>query len=848
MKNLSLLFVFLLGNIAAIAQNIQTPQTPQATSNQVNTLDSALTCLHQRQLFNGVALVAEGGKAVYKKAFGTANIATGEPLTTRSAFNLASVSKQFVAMTLMMLNERGQLAYDDEVRKHLPSFPYEKITIRQLMTHTSGLPEYFDLVQRYMHSTDTVENADILQLLADKKPPPDFQPGERWSYSNTGYVLLPLIVEKVSGEPFEKFFQENIAKPLGLKDTYVYHLRLGESPKNRVYGFRRSEGRLLPDDLGRFDGLDGDGNVYSSAEDLLAWEQALYTEKLVKKTTLQEAFTPVKLNDSSTHGYGFGWGISEDGNMLSHTGGWAGFRTIIVRFLDKKQTLILLCSDGNFYQRNIAMNILAGKPFTLPQTHLIHNVQVVDGTGAPARPAALRILNDRIREVGDLSPLPGETVTDGKGRVLAPGFIDSHSHHDWSLADQPEAIACVNQGITTIVVGQDGGGSLMDTIEASFTKQAPAVNLATYTGHATLRRLAMGGSRALFRQCTPAELEKMKAMLDEEMKKGSFGLSTGLEYESGFYSSREEVLELAKIAAKHQGRYISHIRSEDTDLDFALDEIINIGRECKMPVKISHIKVSIKSKWGQSRQVLAALQAARAEGIDITADCYPYDFWQSTLRVLFPKRDYENLASAEYAMTDLVDPAGSYLVRFAPQPEYAGKSLTEIAAMRGETPAQSLVWLVATAATYEEKHPGENVEGVMGKAMSEEDVRNFLAWSHTNICSDGSTEGHPRGYGAFARVLARYVREQKLLTLEDAVHKMTGLTAEHLGIRDRGVIASGNYADLVLFDPATVQDNAVIGNNKALSTGIGAVWVNGQLVYEDGKARGNMPGRFLKRE
>jgi N-acyl-D-aspartate/D-glutamate deacylase len=768
-------------------------------------------------------------------------------LKTTSAFNLASVSKQFVAMTVMMLKEKGQLSYDDEVRRYLPEFPYPGITIRHLLTHTSGLPEYFDLALRYLGSTDTVENQHVLKLLANHQPALEFQPGERWQYWNTGYVLLPLIVEKLSELAYEQFFQQKIAGPLGLKDTYVYHLRLQASPQNRVYGFRRSEGKTLPDDLGRFDGLDGDGNVYSSAEDLLKWEQSLFTEKLVKKSTLQEAFTPVRLNDGTTYPYGFGWFIGENGKELSHTGGWAGFRTLIVRFLDKKQTLILLCNDGNFFQRDISVNILKGKPFTLPKTQLIHNIRLVDGTGMPARSASVRIVNDRIQEVGDLSPLPGEPVTEGQGLVLAPGFIDSHSHHDWSLADQPEALAAVNQGITTIVVGQDGGGSLVDTIEASFKKQPVAVNLATYTGHSTLRRMTMGGMGALFRQATRAEVEKMKTLLDEEMKKGSFGLSTGLEYESAFYSSREEVLELAKVAARHNGRYISHIRSEDTELENALDEIIRIGQEAKLPVQVSHIKVSIKSKWGQSRWVIDAMQKARAAGVNITADCYPYDFWQSTLRVLFPKRDYQNLASAEYAMTNLVDPAGSYLVRFAPQREYAGKSITEIAALRGEPPAQTLLWLVAAAAKMEETNPDGDIEGVMGKAMSEEDVMNFLAWPHTNICSDGSTEGHPRGYGAFPRVLARYVREKKLLTLETAIHKMTGLTAEHLGLADRGIISPGSFADLVLFNPDMVQDNAVIGNNQALSTGIEQVWVNGEVVYRAGKAGGRFPGRVLKK-
>jgi N-acyl-D-aspartate/D-glutamate deacylase/CubicO group peptidase (beta-lactamase class C family) len=818
-----------------------------STAQTVQLLDSALNSLYERQLFNGTVLYAERGKVRYKKAFGVANSASGELLGTQSAFNLASVAKQFVAMTIMILQEQGKIRYDDAVRKYLPEFPYAAPTIRHLLTHTSGLPEYFDLATRHTGTLDTLDNKDILELLIQHKPDLDFTPGERWQYSNTGYVLLPLIVEQVSGQPFEVFFQQRIAVPLELKNTRVYHLKLEGQPEGRVYGFRRFEGNPIAADLGRFDGTDGDGNIYSSVEDLLRWDQALHSEKLVRKATMQEALAPVRLNDGSAYPYGFGWAIGDSGATFSHTGGWAGFRNLIIRSADNSRTLILLGSDANALHLTIGREWFYGRPLQLPITHLIRNVLLVDGTGMPAREASVRLINDRILEIGKLLPNRGEEVTEGRGLVLAPGFIDTHSHHDWSLDDQPEAIAALNQGITTIIAGQDGGGSVMDSLDARLGRQPVAINVATYTGHTTLRRIAMGGLGGLFRQATPVEVEKMKGLLAEELKKGSLGLGTGLEYESAFYSSRDEVLELAKVAAQYGGRYISHIRSEDTELEDALEEIIQIGREADLPVQIAHIKVSIKSKWGYSRWVIQELQKARAEGIDITADCYPYDFWQSTLKVLFPKRDYTNPASAEYAVTSLVDPAGTYLVRFAPQPEYAGQSLTAIAEQRGETPATTLLWLLAAADAYEAAHPEASVEGVMGKAMSEEDVMNFLAWPHTNICSDGSTEGHPRGYGAFTRVLGRYVREKQLFALETAIHKMTALSAEHTGIKNRGIIAPGFFADLTLFDPKTVKDNASIGNNKALSSGIEMVWVNGKVVYSGGKPSGAFPGKLLKR-
>jgi N-acyl-D-aspartate/D-glutamate deacylase len=332
------------------------------------------------------------------------------------------------------------------------------------------------------------------------------------------------------------------------------------------------------------------------------------------------------------------------------------------------------------------------------------------------------------------------------------------------------------------------------------------------------------------------------------MQKGSLGLSTGLEYAGAYFSTRNEVLELAKIAAAAKGRYISHIRSEDVAETDALDEIIAIGREAKLPVQISHIKLALKDDWGRSPEILAQLQTARSQGIDITADCYPYDFWHSTLKVLFPKTDYTNAVSAQYAVDHTFDPTQSVLVRFAANTNYAGKTISEIAAMRNEKPAQTIMGLITEADSYEKAHPDvKGLEGIMGKSMTDEDVINFLAWSNTNICSDGSNGGHPRGYGSFTRVLGYYVREKKIMSLETAIQKMTSLSAEHTGIKNRGLIAAGYFADLVLFDPATVKDNADIKKSKAISTGIEKVWVNGEIVFANGQSTKKYPGVFVSR-
>jgi N-acyl-D-aspartate/D-glutamate deacylase len=345
----------------------------------------------------------------------------------------------------------------------------------------------------------------------------------------------------------------------------------------------------------------------------------------------------------------------------------------------------------------------------------------------------------------------------------------------------------------------------------------------------------------LGRTATETEIDSMSRMLTREMEKGSLGLSTGLEYEAGFYASRDEVVALAKVAASKGGRYISHLRSEDINLETALDEIVTIGREAKIPVQISHFKIALRSKWGTSNAILRQLDQARLSGVNVTADIYPYPMWHSTPRVLFPNKDFTSLAAAEFAVRELIDPAASVMTEYTANKAYEGKTVSTIAAINHETPAQALLRIIRESAA-----PGQDA-AIVGTSMSEPDIRAFMNWSHTVICSDGAIDGHPRGYGAFTRVLGRYVREQKLMSLETAIHKMTGQTAEHLGITGRGIIEAGNFADLVLFDPATVIDNATIENMTALSTGIVAVWVNGKLVFKDQKAVNNFPGRFVAR-
>jgi len=502
----------------------------------------------------------------------------------------------------------------------------------------------------------------------------------------------------------------------------------------------------------------------------------------------------------------------------------------------------------NLSRTAIALGLSLLMSSTALASTLIVGARMVDGTGAPSRAVSIRLDGDRIVAVGKLARAPGDTVVDASGLVLAPGFIDAHSHHDRQAEQTPDMTPLTAQGVTTIVVGEDGESSFpLKTYFAGLEKAPLAINVASYTGHGSLRERAMGSDYK--RAATPAEIAAMQADLTSDLQAGSLGLSTGLEYDPGIFSTPAEVVALAKTAAAGHGRYISHLRSEDVKLDAAIDEIIAIGREAKLPVQISHLKIAIVDRWGQAPQLLAKLDAARAQGVDITADVYPYEYWQSNLAVLLPERDFNDLAAARFALTKLTTPAGMRLAVFAPDPSLVGKTIADIAAERGADPAETYLALTRQSEAYHLAHPEvDRVDAVIGTAMTGSDIDAFIGWDHAVICSDGMTHGlHPRGFGAFARILRVYVREKQTLTLEQAVHKMTAQTAAQLGIAERGTIIPGAFADLVLLDPATVADRSDIAHPNALATGIAKVWVNGVLVFQDGQATGARPGAIVRK-
>ena len=469
---------------------------------------------------------------------------------------------------------------------------------------------------------------------------------------------------------------------------------------------------------------------------------------------------------------------------------------------------------------------------------LIRNATIIDGTGAPRRAGAVRLVGNRITEVGILQPSIGETVIDAQGLALAPGFIDTHSHHDGGLFGRRDALAMVSQGVTTIVVGQDGGGINLAALFARVDTQPPAVNVASYAGHGAIRRAVLGTD--FKRVATPSEVERMKALLKTEMDAGALGLSSGLEYDPGIYSATDELLALAKTAADAGGRYISHIRSEDRFFWSAIDEIISIGRVNHMPVQVSHIKLGMMDLWGQTDSLIHVLDRARGAGVQITADIYPYTYWQSNFGVFYPKRNFADSAETAFILAHLSPPDGIIFNTFSRHPEYQRKTLAEVAVLRGVTPTRAMLDLLA--------EPGGPSVGVVARGMADADVFKLAAWPWANICSDGVSTGvHPRGFGSFARVAGLFTREKGLFSLEEAVRKMTSLAAANVGLQGRGLIQPGMAADLVLFDPATIADRATFEAPQATAVGVRYVWVNGEVVFEGGAPTSRYPGQALRR-
>ncbi len=485
---------------------------------------------------------------------------------------------------------------------------------------------------------------------------------------------------------------------------------------------------------------------------------------------------------------------------------------------------------------------------------VIRNGTVIDGSGRPGVQADVALQADRIVTVGDCGGETRQTL-DATGCIVAPGFIDVHSHDDFAVLDRPECDFKIMQGVTTEVVGNCGFGAApanaayrdflrgfgpllfgpmgrfdWETTEEFYQAleaRPAAVNVASLVPHAAVRYGVLPDEK---REPSAHELRQMRDLVREGLEAGAVGLSTGLFYAPGRYAQTEEVVALAQVVAEYDGVYASHMRDEAEHLLDSIKETVRIGEEAGVAVQISHHKVMGRRNWGNVNKSLALLEQARTRGLAISSDAYPYTAGSTTLAAL-----------VQGGVLERSTPSDVLIASTPSLHEYEGKTLEEICQLTGKSLQETVTELLAGEGA-------STIAVIFG--MDETDVRRVLAHPTTMIGSDGipSVEGkpHPRLYGTFARILGKYVRETGLLTLEDAVHRMTGLSAEKFHLTDRGLIRAGAYADIVVFDPHTIADVGTYQEPRRYPPGVSYVVVNGRTAVDRGQHTGVCTGRLLR--
>ncbi len=531
---------------------------------------------------------------------------------------------------------------------------------------------------------------------------------------------------------------------------------------------------------------------------------------------------------------------------------------------------------------------------TPPFDLVITNGHIIDGTGSPWYSGDIGIRDGKVAMIGNLTVAPRKRTIDAAGKIVAPGFIDMLGQSELSILVEPRLPSKIYQGITTEITGEGGSIAPLNdaTIQADregyehykitpdwrtfrqyfarLEKQGMGINLASYVGATQVRRMVLGDNNV---QPTPEQLEQMKTLVRDAMKDGTVGVSTALEYAPAPYAKTDELIALATEGGKFGGIYSTHMRDESNSVLEAIDEALRIGREAHVPVEIWHIKVAGKANWGRMPEVVAKINAARAGGADVTADTYAYTAWFNDFSAFVPPWAHDGGATKlierlkdpttrERIRKDMLTPSKDWDNEWQeiPGPEaimigvvqnpkmlpLQGKRLSEIAKLWNKDPIDTLLDFL-----IEDPYAGVAVFG-----MSQPDVTLALQQLWVAIDNDSSgtsPEGilgqehpHPRAYGTFPRILRKYVREEKVLTLEDAIRKFSALPAQRLRLTDRGVLKAGMWADVVIFDPATVRDLATFDNPNQLSEGMDYVLVNGVPVIDQGKMTGALPGKVLR--
>ncbi len=511
-----------------------------------------------------------------------------------------------------------------------------------------------------------------------------------------------------------------------------------------------------------------------------------------------------------------------------------------------------------------AASVAVAQPSEPRYDLILRSGRIVDGTGNPWYRADLAVSGDTIARIAPRIEAGAEREIDVAGLVVAPGFIDLHTHARRGIFDVPTAENYVRQGVTTLMEGPDGGSPLpieafLDRVRATPT----SVNFGTYVGQGSIRQQVMG---SVDRAATPGELGEMRELVRQAMRDGAFGLSTGLFYVPGVFTSTEEVVELARVVGEMGGIHTSHMRDEAAGILDSVTETITIGEEGGLPTQVTHHKIVGVPNWGKSVESLRLVAEARARGVDATIDQYPYTASSTGIQALFPpwaleggrdtvvKRlaDPETRVRIRRAVAERIeidrgggDPVNVTIALCEWDPALNGKSLAEITRERGREPtienaADTTLYLVEQGGARAIFH-----------AMDEADLKRILASPFSMVASDGEVPifgrafPHPRSYGTFARVLGRYVRERRVVSLESAVRKMSSLPAQRLGLLDRGVLRPGMKADLGVFDPERVRDTATFETPHQYAEGFSLVVVNGEIVFEDGEMAAARPGRVL---
>jgi N-acyl-D-amino-acid deacylase len=495
---------------------------------------------------------------------------------------------------------------------------------------------------------------------------------------------------------------------------------------------------------------------------------------------------------------------------------------------------------------------------------IIRNGKIMDGTGNHWQLKDVAIVNNKIAAIGQLNNWKANREVDAKGLIVAPGFIDVHAHIEGGEARNPLATNFIYDGVTTVVTGNCGGSS--DNMKSYFNyidSLGVSINVAALIGHNNIRKQVMGSAN---RHATEQELQKMESIAAKAMQEGAVGMSTGLIYIPGTYAPTEEVVRLAKVISSHGGVYASHIRNEEDNVAEAVKEAISIGREAKIPVEISHFKVNGQNNWGRSNETLGLVIDARKEGIDVTIDQYPYTASSTNLGILLP--DWVLADGQDSILKRLKNPAirakvkahsldmikrrnlthfdYAYVANYKEDTSYNGKNLREINQLKGYK--DEAIFEAETIVQMIEKGGAQMVYHGMG----DQDVKNIMAYPFNMAASDagiavvGKNRPHPRAYGTNARVLGKYVREEKVMSLEEAIRRMTSLPANKFNLKERGLIQEGFIADLVVFDENEVIDMATFENPHQFSKGFKYVFVNGAMTLDKGAHNGARKGMAIR--